>query len=112
MLVRTSVFQAVGGFTRIRGEMLDDVALAKLIKHNGYRTGFHAAPELLQVRLYKGNSHAFWGMTKNVLQGMGGRVWMAPAVMLLTDLRILDSPRLHRRRRSGRHPAPRSRGPG
>ncbi len=83
MMVRTSVFQAVGGFTRIRGEMLDDVALAKLIKLNGYRTGFHAAPELLQVRLYKGNSHAFWGMTKNVLQGMGGRIWLAPAVMFL-----------------------------
>ena len=36
MMVRTSAFQAVGGFTRIRGEMLDDVALAKLIEQNGY----------------------------------------------------------------------------
>ena len=83
MMVRSSVFRAVGGFEPIRGQMLDDVSLAKLIKHSGYRTAFHAAPQLLQVRLYKGNSHAFWGMTKNVLQGMGGRIWLAPAVMLL-----------------------------
>jgi glycosyltransferase involved in cell wall biosynthesis len=83
MMVRTSVFQALGGFERIRGEMCDDVALAKLIKHNGYRYGFHAATELLQVRIYKGNSHAFWGMTKNILQGLDGRLWLAPAVMFL-----------------------------
>jgi glycosyltransferase involved in cell wall biosynthesis len=86
MMVRTSVFQAVGGFNGIRGAILDDVALARLIKRNGYRVGFHAAPRLIQVRLHKGNLHAFWGMTKNILEGLRGRFWLAPAVMLLPVL--------------------------
>ena len=63
--------------------MLDDVALAKLFKRNGRRVGFRPAPDLLSVRLYKSNRHAFWGMTKNILEGLGGRFWLAPAVILL-----------------------------
>jgi Glycosyl transferase family 2 len=86
MMVRSSVFRAVGGFEPIRGQMLDDVSLARLIKTNGYRVGFHAAPQLMQVRLFKGNHHAFWGMTKNILFGLRGRYWLAPAVMLLPVL--------------------------
>ena len=82
-MVRARCFRRSGGFESIKHEMLDDVALARLFKRNGHRVGFHAAPELLRVRLYKGNRHAFWGMTKNILEGLGGRLWLAPAVMLL-----------------------------
>ena len=45
--------------------------------------GFGARPSFLQVRLYKDNRHAFWGMTKNVLEAVRGRLWLAPVVMLL-----------------------------
>jgi hypothetical protein len=83
LMVRSRVFHSLGGFGPIKHEMLDDVAMAKLIKRNGYRVGFRAAPDLLSVRLYKSNRHAFWGMTKNVLEGLNGRLWLAPAVMLL-----------------------------
>ena len=57
----------------IRGEMVDDVALARLLKSKGYRVGFRFAPEFLHVRIYKSNRHAFWGMTKNVLVAIEGR---------------------------------------
>ncbi|AGA25421.1 glycosyltransferase [Singulisphaera acidiphila] len=83
MMVRSEAFRAVGGFESIRGEMFDDVSLARLLKASGYRLGFRAAPQLLQVRLFKGNRHAFWGMTKNILEVLGGRLWLAPFVMLL-----------------------------
>jgi GT2 family glycosyltransferase len=83
LMVRRSAFAQIGGFEPIKGEMLDDVALARLCKRNGCKVRFFAAPHLLHVRLYKGNSHAFWGMTKNILEGLHGRFWIAPAVMLL-----------------------------
>jgi hypothetical protein len=62
--------------------MFDDVALMRLFKRNGHSVGFHAAPGLLQVRLFKGNRDAFWGTTKNILAGMG-TPWLAPVVMFL-----------------------------
>jgi chlorobactene glucosyltransferase len=83
LLIRAAAFRAIGGFEPIRGAMLDDLELARLVKRNGRRVGFHAAPELLEVRLYKNNRHAFWGMTKNVLMGLNGRLWLAPLVVLL-----------------------------
>jgi len=83
LMIRARVFRAFGGFESINYEMLDDVALARLVKRNGYRVGFRMAPHLLKVRLYKDNRHAFWGMTKNILEGLRGRLWMAPLVMLL-----------------------------
>jgi glycosyltransferase involved in cell wall biosynthesis len=86
IMVRSEAFRVVGGFEAIRCEVFDDVALARLLKRRGYRVGLRAAPRLLQVRMYKGNRHAFWGMTKNVLSGLGGRLWLAPAVMLLPIL--------------------------
>jgi chlorobactene glucosyltransferase len=83
LLVRAPVFRAIGGFEPIRGEMADDVELARLVKSNGYRVGFRFAPEFLHVRIYKNNRHAFWGMTKNVLIAIEGRLWLAPFVMAL-----------------------------
>jgi hypothetical protein len=86
LMIRARVFHAIGGFQSITHEMLDDVALARLVKRTGHRAGFRLAPQLLRVRLYKGNRHAFWGMTKNILEGLRGRLWLAPFVMLLPVL--------------------------
>ncbi len=86
LLIRAPVFQAIGGFEPIRGEMADDLELARLVKSKGYRVGFRFAPEFLHVRIYKGDSHAFWAMTKNVLIAIQGRLWLAPAVMVLPIL--------------------------
>jgi hypothetical protein len=38
------------------------------------------------VRLFKGNRHAFWGLTKNILAGFGNRIWVAPIAMFLPVL--------------------------
>jgi glycosyltransferase involved in cell wall biosynthesis len=83
LLVRSQAFRAAGGFEPIKHAMGDDVALARLLKRSGYRTAFHGAEEWLHVRLYKGNRHAFWGMTKNILIGLEGRLWQAPVYFVL-----------------------------
>jgi len=83
LLVRSQAFRAAGGFEPIKHAMGDDVALARLLKRNGCRTAFHGAEEWLHVRLYKGNGHAFWGMTKNILIGLEGRLWQAPVYFVL-----------------------------
>ncbi len=83
LMIRAPVFQAIGTFESIRGEIADDFALARRVKACGYRLALWLAPELLNVWLYKGNRHAFWAMTKNILVGIHGRYYLAPAVILL-----------------------------
>jgi glycosyltransferase involved in cell wall biosynthesis len=86
ILVSAAAFRAVGGFESIRTELFDDLALARLVKALGYRAGCRAAPALLEVRLFKGNHHAFWGTTKNILAGMGKRIWLAPIALFVPFL--------------------------
>ena len=86
MLVKTQVFQSIGGFEPIRSEMADDVALARVIKKHGGRVGFRLAPEWLRVRLFKNNHEAFWGTTKNVLMAVEGQIWLALPLIVLTAL--------------------------
>ena len=76
-LVKRSVLKSVGGLESIRSEMLDDVELARHLKHRGFRGRFRLAPHLGTVRLFKGSRDAFWGMTKNVLGMFKGRTWLA-----------------------------------
>ena len=83
LLVRSQAFRAAGGFEPIKHAMADDVALARLLHRSGCRTAFHGAEEWLHVRLYKGNGHAFWGMTKNILIALEGRFWQAPFYFVL-----------------------------
>jgi chlorobactene glucosyltransferase len=83
ILVRAEAHRAAGGCATIRGEMLDDVETAKMIKRRSGRVAVRAAPDLLHVRMFKGNRDAFWGTTKNILAGVGPRVWLAPIAMVL-----------------------------
>jgi glycosyltransferase involved in cell wall biosynthesis len=86
LLIRAPVFRAIGGMASIQGEIADDLGMARRVKASGYRVAVRAAPELLHVRLYKGNRHAFWAMTKNILVGFHGRYWLAPVAMILPVL--------------------------
>ena len=55
VLLRRSALGAVGGLARIRGELIDDVALGRLLKRAGFRTwlGFTGdPPEVRSVRPY------------------------------------------------------------
>lgn len=82
MMARRSVLEEIGGLACIKSAMLDDVELARAVKRHGAKVCFHIAPELLQVRLFKGNHHAFWGLTKNILGGVDN-FWMALPAMFL-----------------------------
>jgi chlorobactene glucosyltransferase len=83
MLIKSQVFYEIGGFRDVKGEMFDDVGLARLLKARQYRVGYRLAPESVQVQLFKNNRDAFWGNTKNILTAVENHVWLAAPLMLL-----------------------------
>jgi len=86
MLIKADVLRDVGGIASIKSAILDDCDLARVVKRNGHRVGYHLAPKLMHVRMFKGNRHAFWGPTKNAIAIGFNHPWMAIPAMGLPVL--------------------------
>lgn len=70
MLIKRSVFDAVGGYATIKGKIADDAEMAKLVKNSGYKVGLANAQSLMKIRMYD-SFHAVWeGWSKNIFMGL------------------------------------------
>lgn len=58
-------YDAVGAHTALRGAVIDDVGLARLVRRSGRRTAVARAEELVSVRMYEGGREIIEGFTKN-----------------------------------------------
>ena len=81
MLIKADVLRDVGGIESIKSAIVDDTELARVVKRSGHRVGYHLAPKLMHVRLFKSNSHAFWGPTKNAIAITFSHPWMSVPAM-------------------------------
>lgn len=88
LLIRRDVYEAVGGHAAIRGEILEDVALARRAKQAGYRLNFARGENIAQTRMYRRFGEMWRGWTKNLFGLLGssyGAVAAAVAKILLAD---------------------------
>ncbi len=86
MLIKADVLREIGGVGSVRSAIVDDTELARVVKRSGHRVGYHLAPDLMHVRLFKSNSHAFWGPTKNAIALTFNHPWMSLPAMGLPVL--------------------------
>ncbi|MGC8724706.1 MAG: glycosyltransferase, partial [Acidobacteriota bacterium] len=98
-LVRRDAFEAAGGIDRIRAEVIDDVAMGKMMKRYRGRFRFVTAFDSIRVRMYRGLRGCMEGFTKNYYHFFGRNpLWAAfwqggdllvhtlPATLLLASL--------------------------
>jgi chlorobactene glucosyltransferase len=83
ILVRTDRLGEIGGLEAIKTEILDDVGLARAFKKSGFRVSLRTAPDLMRVRLFKSNRHAFCGVTKHLLGTVQACIWLAPILAVV-----------------------------
>ena len=72
LLVLRDVYESLGGHTAIRGEILEDVALARRVKRAGYGIYFTAPVGMVRTRMYRSFGAMWQGWTKNLYPLMGG----------------------------------------
>jgi hypothetical protein len=77
ILVEADAYRAAGGHDPVKGEMLDDVMLARHFKSRGLKVAFRVAPQCLSVRMYDSAAAVFHGSIKNCLAVFGDSFWMA-----------------------------------
>jgi len=66
ILVERSAYYAVGGHAAVAGSLLEDVALARLIKQSGRPIFFRLGKGIVRTRMYRSFSQLREGWTKNL----------------------------------------------
>ena len=85
LMIRRSVYQALGGHRAVRGEILEDVALARRAKQAGYRLHFSSGQGRVSTRMYRSFRELWLGWTKNLYLLFGG----TPFAVSRVGLRVL-----------------------
>jgi chlorobactene glucosyltransferase len=68
-----AAYDAVGGHASVRGEVVEDVALGRLVKARGHLLAVCVAASLLAVRMYDSAAAMREGFRKNLYPLLGGR---------------------------------------
>lgn len=70
-MVRREDYDAAGGHEALKDAVVDDVALARLLRRQGMRTEVARAEHLVSVRMYHGLGEIVRGFTKNAFAVFG-----------------------------------------
>lgn len=71
LLVSREAYNAVGGHAAVAGEVLEDVALAQLVKQAGYGIWFGSGTGIVRVRMYRSFAAMWEGWRKNLYRLIG-----------------------------------------
>lgn len=76
LLVRRSIYDAAGGHAAIRDRIVDDYALAQLVKRAGGRLWLADGRDLISIRMYHSLAEVWRGWSKNLYEGLKLPVWV------------------------------------
>ena len=76
ILVRRSVYHAIGGHTAVKDRIDEDKAIAILAKHSGYRLVIADGRMVARTRMYTSLAEMWEGWTKNIYLGLQDRLWL------------------------------------
>ncbi len=85
-LFRRAIYQAIGGHRAVINTVIEDIALARLLKQNGLRYRVLRAESLAHVRMYSSFAAIFRGFAKNAFRFLTVNPITAAQVILASIL--------------------------
>jgi len=79
ILIRRSVYDAIGGHESVKDQIVEDKAIAEKVKWNGFRLIMADGRQLAQTRMYTSLETLWEGWTKNIYLGLRDH----PSLLLL-----------------------------
>ena len=89
MAVFRNSFNQIGGYEKIKGSLVEDMAMARMMKTGGFKTIFIDAKEVASVRMYDGYPKAFKGFAKCIFGAVGGHTLIIGMLALMVVLLVL-----------------------
>jgi chlorobactene glucosyltransferase len=79
ILIKRSVYEAVGGHESVKDQIVEDKAISEQVKWNGYRLIVADGMKVARTRMYTSLPEMWEGWTKNIYLGLSDR----PSLMVL-----------------------------
>ncbi len=79
IMIRRSVYDAIGGHAKVKDQIVEDKALSEQVKWNGYRLVIADGSQVVRTRMYTSLAAMWEGWTKNIYLGLRDH----PAMLLL-----------------------------
>ena len=79
ILIKRSVYRAIGGHESVKDQIVEDKAISEQVKWNGYRLVVADGYKVAQTRMYTSLPEMWEGWTKNIylgLRGQPGLLWL------------------------------------
>jgi dolichol-phosphate mannosyltransferase len=93
--VRAEALRAAGGWARVAGSLVEDVALARALRADGRRLRFVDAAALLEVRMYDSAAETWRGWGRSLMApDETARAWLVADLAVLWLAMALPLPRL------------------
>jgi chlorobactene glucosyltransferase len=70
IMIKRSVYDAIGGYARIKDQIVEDKAIAEQVKWNGYRLVVANGYAVARTRMYTSLPEMWEGWTKNIYLGL------------------------------------------
>ncbi len=90
LVVRREAYDAAGGHERVRGEVLEDIALVRAVKTAGFRAAMADGTDIATCHMYADDAEMIAGYTKSLHDAFGtpvvallGLLYVAPLAGLL-----------------------------
>jgi chlorobactene glucosyltransferase len=79
ILIKRSIYDAIGGHERIKDQIVEDKAISEQVKWNGYRLIVADGTKVAKTRMYTSLPEMWEGWTKNIYLGLRDQ----PSLMML-----------------------------
>jgi len=92
MLIRRQRYEAVGGYEKLRSEVWEDSAMARLVKASGGCVGVMGTKNLIHARMYRDFSSLWYGLSRQAAALLGtalGCIIAALSALLLACASLL-----------------------
>jgi GT2 family glycosyltransferase len=89
LAITRTAYRRIGGHAPVRAEVLEDVALARVVKSAGGRAGVTDGTDLATCRMYQGPAELVDGYAKSLWAAFGSPAGALGATGLLTTIYVL-----------------------
>ncbi|HEX6895879.1 MAG TPA: glycosyltransferase family 2 protein, partial [Bryobacteraceae bacterium] len=82
LMISREAYDAVGGYAKVASDLLEDVAMARLVKSSGRKIWFRYGCDAVRTRMYRNWSQMKEGWTKNLALLFRHPVWRASILLV------------------------------